>query len=68
MDFKWVIYALAIGIWNILFTALIVSTINICHALTGHECLGGADIIAAFIIGYVVLFILNVKILDDEEL
>ena len=67
MKYFFVAYALAISVWNAVFTGLLVGLFNIIYALTGHPLLGKLDIIIAYLIGYIVLFVLNVKILDDED-
>lgn len=66
MDFKWVSYILAIGVWNTVFTGIIVCSINILRALSQHPSLSKFEVILTFLIGYLVLFLLNVKIIDEN--
>ena len=65
MDFKWISYSLAIAAWNTVFTGMITCSMNIIYALFNHPLLTKSDIIIAFIIGYIILFMLNVKIIDE---
>lgn len=65
--FPWIAYSLAIGIWNALFTGIVISVLNIIHACTKHPLSNTADIVLTYIIGYIVLFVLNVKIVDNND-
>ena len=65
MDFKWISYSLAVAVWNTVFTGMITCFMNIIYALSNHPLLTKFDIVIAFIIGYIILFILNVKIIDE---
>ena len=65
MNFKWVSFSLAIAVWNTIFTGMIVGAMNIIYAFLKHHALTKFDIVIAFIIGYIILFILNVKIIDE---
>lgn len=66
MDFKWISYSLAVAAWNTVFTGLIIGALNIIYAILHHPLLTKFDMISAFIIGYIILFALNVRIIDDE--
>lgn len=65
MNFKWISYSLAIAAWNTVFTGMIVGAMNIIYAVLKHPVLTKFDIISTFIVGYVILFVLNVKVIDD---
>lgn len=67
MNFKWISYSLAIAAWNTIFTGMIVGALNIVYAVFHHPFLTKFDIISAFIVGYIILFILNIRIIDDKE-
>ena len=66
MIFKWISYSLAIAAWNTIFTGMLVGALNITYAVLHHPLLTKFDVISAFIIGYIILFALNVRIIDDE--
>ena len=66
MDFKWVSYIFAIGVWNTIFTSIIVCFMNILRALSQHPFLSKFEVVLTFLVGYLVLFLLNVKIVDEN--
>ena len=66
MNFKWISYSLAVAAWNTIFTGMVVGLVNIIYAVVHHPLLTKFDIISAFILGYIILFVLNVRIIDDE--
>lgn len=66
--FTWVAYALAIGVWNTVFTGIVVAIFNIIYTCIGHSLLSILDIALAYVLGYIALFALNVRIIDDDEL
>ena len=66
MGFKWVTYALAVGIWNTLFTGIIVAICNIAYICLGKPTVSMLDMITTYIFGYVILFMLNINIIDEE--
>lgn len=63
--FSWVAYALAIGVWNTIFTGILIGIFNLIYAYTNHPLVGKLDILLTYTIGYIVLFALNVEIIDD---
>ena len=65
MNFKWISYSLAIAAWNTIFTGMIIGAMNIIYAVLKHPFLTKFNIISAFVIGYVILFVLNIKVIDD---
>lgn len=64
--FYWIAYALAIAVWNTIFTGVLVGVLNIIYCYIGHALLGKVDIILMYIAGYITLFLLNTKIIDDD--
>ena len=66
MNFKWISYSLAIAAWNTIFTGMLVGTLNIVYSIIKHPMLTTSDLVLTFIVGYIVLFTLNIRIIDDE--
>ena len=66
--FTWVAYALAIGVWNTVFTGILVAIFNIAYTCVGHPLLSALDIALTYTLGYIALFALNIRIIDDDEL
>ena len=65
--FSWVTYILAIAIWNAVFIGLIVGALNVTYLQLGHPLLSKLDILIMYVIGFIVLFVLNMKIINDEN-
>ena len=68
IKYEWITYALAIGVWNTVFTGIIIGIFNIVYACMGHPLVSKLDILLTYVLGYIVLFALNVRIIDDDEL
>ena len=66
MNFKWVAYAFAVGIWDTLLTGVIVTMCNIAYLCSGKPTVGIRDVVGAYILGYIILFMLSIKIVDEE--
>jgi thiamine transporter ThiT len=66
MNYKWISYAIAIGIWNTMFTGILVGILNLLYSYLGCSLLNLSNIVATYIFGYITLFVLNVKIIDEE--
>lgn len=65
--FCWVAYIIATALWNILFTALAVIILDIVYSIIGHNLLGRSDIVLMYAVGYVAWFLLNIRIIDDDD-
>lgn len=65
MNFRWIAYAFAVGAWNTVLTGVLVGGMNLTYAILGHPLLTRFNIISAFVVGYIILFMLNVKIVDE---
>ena len=66
MNFKWVAYAFAVGIWDTLITGIIVAICNIVYLCSGKPTTSIREIITTYILGYALLFVLSTKIVDEE--